>query len=435
MHYYTLRRDERYAGDVWLRLDSLLAERGEETKNRKLTTDELWALYQSSSHFFGAWALRWYPVVYCKGAAEEVSRQLSCSLTATGSHCSEACALRALKECGWVVDQTLKHFLEDLPRTTVRELLVRFARPSEAEMRDALEEANWDVAAAQPTIDRVLRERISLAQTVEAGAGATATTALSLSDWDPQQAAMLLSFHLQCISRAQKQGTKTTSLALSELHSALQMTGNDLDRAESLLSLVPSVGSMSHAAKLLEQTKTVKAAQRVLEVQKRFPRVNVIVAMEVLRRNDDDPHAACEMLAEYQKAVQRMVLDNCSEELLKDEELIIADTALNHSDWDPNVSFINAKNLTTAVEKTRKIIRVRGGAPQAQSFPIDAVLAALTAAEQNPQSAAAFLLGHEPERLRTSQARPGGPQPHRVVQQDKRKQMVEPEEEETCGVM
>lgn len=444
MHYYTLRRDERYPG-IWLRLDSKLPESGEECKNRRLTTDELWALYQANSHHFGAWQLRWYPVVYCKGAAEEVCRRLASSEKSDlGAYkVTEARAMRALKECNWVVINTLAHLLEELPRITVRELLVRFARPSEAEMRSALEDANWDLAAAQPAIDTVLRQRISLAQAVDAGGDAP--TALSLCDWEPKQAAILLSLKLQCNLGAEKVGRELADLPLAQLREALQLTGDDIDRAEALISLVPDVGTMSQATKLLEQTKTwsVLAARRILEVQTRIPRVSIPVALEVLRRNDDDPHAACEMLKEYQKGVQRLVLENAYEDLFQDDEIAIAETALNFSDWDPNVAFTNAKNLTVAMEQTRKIIRNRSGSAQVKLYAVDAVLAALAASELKPQAAAALLLGiAEPDitgpstQQRQQQrppARPGGPAPQR---QDKRGQQQHAEtDEEYCNIM
>lgn len=454
MHYYALRRDERFPG-VWLRLDSQLAVRGEPLKNRRLTTDDLWSCYQANAHHFGAWVLRWYPVVYCRGAAEEVIRQLAkkhapdrIKDAPDGAYkVTEARALKVLKECGWVVSRTLTHLLEDLPRTTVRELLVRFARPSEAEMRSALEAADWDLAAAQPAIDRVLRQRIALAQSVDAGGAAP--RALSLCDWEPRQAATLLSLQLQC-SVGEKSGIEPT---LALLHEALSMAGGDVDRAEALLSLVPVVGTMSQAATLLGQTKTwsVKAARQVLQVQQRFPRVSFAVALEVLRRNDDDPHAACEMLAEYQKGVQRLVLENAHEDLFKDDEILIAETALNTCDWDPGAAFVNAKNLTIAVQQTRKIIRNRGAAEAAKFFPVDGVLAALAAGEQRPQAAAAFLLGlpqpdeHErpPHGAATAQRhspppKAGGETGYGVAPQrvDKRGQVPRNEqEEEYCSVM
>merc|ERR1719263_1686437 len=127
---------------------------------------------------------------------------------------------------------------------------------------------------------------------------------------------------------------------LSELHDALTFAESDVDRAEALLNLTPAVGNMSQAKALLEQTKnwSVRAARSILQVQKRFPRVSATVALEVLRRNDDDPHAACEMLAEYQKGVQRLVLENAQQDLFQDDEVVIAETALDSADWNPNVA-------------------------------------------------------------------------------------------------
>lgn len=434
MHYYTLRRDERFPG-VWLRLDSFLPARGEPLKNRRLTTEDLWSFYQANAHHFGAWVLRWYPVVYCKGAAEEVIRQLAAKHGSDGAYqITEARALRILKECGWVVSRTLTHLLEELPRVTVRELLVRFARPSEAEMRSALEAANWDLVTAQPAIDKVLRQRILLAQSVDAGGAAA--RALSLSDFEPRQAATLLSLQLQC-----RPSPGIEPPALATLSEALSTAGGDVDRAEALLSLMQEVGAMSQAAKLLEQTKnwSVKAARQVLQVQKRFPRVSIVVALEVLKRNDDDPHAACEMLAEYQKGVQRLVLENAQEDLFKDDEVLIAETALNTSDWDPSTAFVNAKNLTIAVQQTRKIIRSRN---VSQFFPVDSVLAALAAAEQKPQAAAACLLGLPPpeDRERGAAIRhepQSGSHPSRQPQRvDKRGHAPHHEqEEEYCNIM
>lgn len=445
MHYYALRRDERYPG-VWLRLDSLLPQHSEEVKNRRLTTEDLCAFYQSNSHHFGAWVLRWYPVIYCKGAAVELCNQLASSQSDDGPYkVSETRALRALKECSWVLSNTLTHLFQDLPRTTVRELLVRFARPSEAEVRSALEDANWELGAAQPAIDKLLHQRIARAQAVDASGAAP--RALSLCDWEPLQAATLLSLQLQlqCNAGVETLGHKCTKYPLASLAEALQLVGDDVDHAEALLDILPDVGSMSQAKSLMAQTKTwsVKAARRILEVQKRFPRVSVVVALEVLKRNDEDPHAACEMLAEYQKGVQRLVLENASADLFNqgDEELI-AETALNTSDWDPSEAFVTAKNLTVAVEQTRQLIRSRGGA-QVKIFSVDVVLAALTAGEQKPQAAAGFLLGMpEAENQHQSHQGKGGYVPAARLAgqapQGKGKRGQAPQhdqEEEYCSVM
>jgi hypothetical protein len=306
-------------------------------------------------------------------------------------------------------------------------------------MRSALEAANWDLAAAQPAIDAVLRQRIARAQAVDAGGAAP--RALSLCDWEPQQAATLLALQLQCKMGADKLGCEGNDFSLPMLHEALHMAGDDVDHAEALIGLVPDVGSLSQALKLLDQTKTwsVKTAQRILEVQKRVPRVSIPVAIEVLKRNDDDPHAACEMLSEYQKGVQRMVLESAFEDLLfKDDEVLIAETALNSSDWDPNVAFINAKNLTSAVEQTRKIIRQRGGPAQVKNFTADSVLAALTAGDQKPQAAAALLLGIPEPEAHPPPAQHRGPPQRRAgpAPQDKRGQGHRQEQdEEYCSVM
>ncbi|CAE8721180.1 unnamed protein product [Polarella glacialis] len=74
MHYYALRRDERTPG-AWLKLDSLPAA-GAEPRNRQLTDEDLWSLYESNKPLFQAWLLRWYPVVYRPSAAREVCRAL-----------------------------------------------------------------------------------------------------------------------------------------------------------------------------------------------------------------------------------------------------------------------------------------------------------------------------------------------------------------------
>merc|ERR1719387_667254 len=105
---------------------------------------------------------------------------------------------------------------------------------------------------------------------------------------------------------------------LDELHGALEQARFDPDRAEALLRLHKfeggTVGTMAEAALLLEQTKTwsLPTAQKILHVRKRFPRVSAHVAVEVLRRNDDDPHAAGEMLAEFEARIQRLVMANSS---------------------------------------------------------------------------------------------------------------------------
>lgn len=414
MHYYALRRDERYQG-VWLKLDSQAPDTGEEPRNRRLTAEQLWSLYEANKQHFAAWLMRWYPVVYRAGAAREVRTKLQQLL---GYDLSDPRARTALQKTKWVVTRTVEHLLKDLPTTAIRELLVQFARPSEAEMRCALETANWDLGAAQPEIDKVLRHRISLAQGVTTG---MAQKALSLCDWEPAKAATLLSLQLQC-------GPASADV-LGDLHAALKLTGNDVDQAKAVINLVPAVESMEHAAALFMQMRTwsVEAARRVLQVRKRFPRVPVNVAQEVLRRNDDDPHAACEMLDEYQKRVQRLVLQHASEDLLfKNEEISIAETALNSTDWDPNVAFTAAKNLTLAVQHTRKLIKNRGFA---QFFPVDTILPALTAGEMKPQAAASYLLGVQ------FPMQDGQPQPPpRAAREKRAPAQPRHEEEDTCSI-
>lgn len=44
------------------------------------------------------------------------------------------------------------------------------------------------------------------------------------------------------------------------------------------------------------------------------------VALEVLRRNDEDPHAACEMLEEFRQRIRRNVTEEWDQYLLQGEE-------------------------------------------------------------------------------------------------------------------
>lgn len=394
MHYYALRRDERFKG-IWLKLDSLLGsqERGDEPRNRRLTEEDLWSLYEGSRQLFQSWLLRWYPVVYRAGAAKAVVRCLGSGVpravrpqSNVGSYkISEkraAAALRLPDNC-WVVSNAVRHLLQDLPVQVVRELLVKFARPSEAEMRKLLEATDWDLTAAQPKIDNVFKQRIALAQGVDTGKNTL--RALSLCDWEPVKAATLLSLQLQT-------GADVDRLQL--LHEALELARYDGDRAEALLRLITHAGvAMSEAASLLADTGTwsLQAAQRVLHVRKRFPRVPVSVCMEVLKRNDDDPHAAGDFLAEYQARIQRRVLAKSSgEDLYKGEEVAVADTALSATDWHPDQAFPMAESLAVALQQTRQMVRSRGCPSH---FPADMVLSVLTASDMNPQAAAAALLG------------------------------------------
>ncbi|CAJ1333510.1 unnamed protein product, partial [Effrenium voratum] len=228
---------------------------------------------------FQSWLLRWYPVVFRAGAVRQVCRLLE----RRGLLLSPARAAQILKESGWLVSAAAQRLLEVMPQTTLRELLVKFARPSEAEMRGLLEASGWDLSHAQPAIDRVLKHRIALAKQVEAGE--TTLNALGLCDWDPHGAAALLALQLQL-------GTEN----LPELQEALRFAG-DADKAEATVKLKQEAGSMEAAAKLLQQCSWSPAsARKVLEVRRRFPRASVAVSIEVLRRNDEDPHAACEML-------------------------------------------------------------------------------------------------------------------------------------------
>lgn len=61
-------------------------------------------------------------------------------------------------------------------------------------------------------------------------------------------------------------------------------------------------------------------AFQVLELRRRFPRTSVAVALEVLRRNDEDPHAACEMLEEFRQRIRRNVTEEWDQYLLQGEE-------------------------------------------------------------------------------------------------------------------
>lgn len=116
----------------------------------------------------------------------------------------------------------------------------------------------------------------------------------------------------------------------------------------------------------------------------------VDVALEVLRRNDDDPHAACEMLAEFQSRVQRLVRGNADSELFQGEEVTIAEHALNATDWDLNRAFASPHDTALAVQQTRALIKAQG---YRQFTPVESILPALTAAEGKPHTATAMLLG------------------------------------------
>merc|ERR1712187_779806 len=113
----------------------------------------------------------------------------------------------------------------------------------------------------------------------------------------------------------------------------------------------------------------------------------------------------------------------------KEDEVVIAEQALNSADWDPNVAFVAAKNLTIAVQQTRKMIRNRG---VAQFFPADGVLAALTASEQKPQAAAALLLGMpSPDDHEGSQ--PGAPIQQKWAQRERPAGYAQPQRVERRG--
>jgi len=379
MHYYTMRRDERHKGS-WVKLDSLMPADGDESRNRRMIDDALWAFYESNSRHFQAWLLRWYPVVYRAGAAKDT---MLCLLNAGGCHITEEHAIRELERNGWLVSRVVQRLLHELPQKVVREVFVKSARPSESEMRKVLEEAGWDLVKAQPAVEKLVSNRMVMAQEVDANNGPR--TALSLCDWDPIMAATLLALQLQ---------TQAPVDALGELREALDTAGGDIDRAQAVLELLPTMGNMKEAAKLLEQTRiwSVATAKRIIEVRHRFPRVGTMVALEVLRRNDDDPHAACEMLAEYERRVQKLVLENAAGDLFQGEEIKIAAEALNSKDWDPAVAFVTAKDLAMAVQQTRQFIR-RQHPTNHNFFPVDVVFPALTAADMKPQTAASILLG------------------------------------------
>merc|ERR1719329_654864 len=417
MHYYTLRRDERCAEGVWLKFDSQSPDSGPNVRNRRLLDADLWNLYGCYAPQFQSWLLRWYPVVYRAGAAQELRRCLAASPGAYDILDSRARVM--LGKCQWLVQRTAEYMLKDLPQEVIRELLVMFARPSEAEMRRALESANWDVAAAQPAIDQLLRQRILSAQSADTDD--RPRRALNLCDWEPIMAATLLSLQLQ---------SGTSADAFVELHEALELAGSNVDRAEAVIELLPTVGNIKATATLLEETRiwSVPAAKRVLEIRKRCPHMAAAVALELLRRNDDDPHAACEMLGEYEKRVQRVVLDNAPDGLVEGEEAAVAVAALNSSDWDPSVAFVAAKNLTYALLQTRKLIR--GRAPGNQFYPADVILPALAGSNMKPHHAASNLLGMQ---VRPVDKATGLPIPAPGQAPDRRP--PPPEEDDSCCVM
>lgn len=413
MHYYAIRKDERFPG-TWVKLDSQLAEpSAAEPRNRRLTEDELWKLYDECRRPFQQWLLRWYPVVYRAGAAQELVRVLAKD---EGYRISEACAMDVLKGCGWLVEEAAAHLLRRLPQETVQELLVTFARPSEAEMRVLLEAAQWDISRARPAIDRCLSQRISLSQGVQNNAEGV-RQALSLSNCEPAKAATLLSLQLQVGASAER---------LPELHRALELAGGGVDRAEAVLKLQPKLESMTKSAQLLEKTSwSVADAERVLEVRGKFPNAALRVCLEVLRRNDDDPHAACEMLAEFRSRMQRLVLDSTSGRLPQGEEVEIAESALVTTDWDPTQAFVMAQTLALSVQETRRLLqRVQ------QNFPVETILAALAGGNAEPRAAASLLLGVQlpKEAGRRPSSKSHGP--HREV-----RAAPEAEEEGSCTTM
>eukprot|EP00434_Breviolum_minutum_P017717 symbB.v1.2.015637.t1/scaffold1142.1/size245703/6 len=375
MHYYALCRQHRMPG-MWVKLDSQLPSAGE-PKNTLLQEAELWEIYTAAKPMFQSWLIRWYPVVWRKGAVRQVCRMLeSRNHSLTSTRCTSV-----LQENGWLVSSAVQQLLEVLPRLTVRQLLVKFARPSEAEMQSLLEASGWDLSRAQPAIDRVLKQRINLAKQVDTGE--STLEALSLCNWDPRDAAALLALRLHLGATA----------PLSELQQALELSSGDADRAEAVVQLKNDLGSMEHAAKLLQQTQTwsVQSAKKVLELRRRFPRTSVAVALEVLRRNDEDPHAACEMLEEFRQRIRRNVTEEWDQYLLQGEESFVAESALDMCDWDPRRAFVFARNLASAVKTTRRLASQAVNHPSFsnQRFSIDSVITALTYAKMNPKAAVA----------------------------------------------
>eukprot|EP00747_Dinoflagellata_sp_TGD_P220316 gnl/TRDRNA2_/TRDRNA2_92313_c0_seq1.p1 gnl/TRDRNA2_/TRDRNA2_92313_c0~~gnl/TRDRNA2_/TRDRNA2_92313_c0_seq1.p1 ORF type:complete len:626 (+),score=166.36 gnl/TRDRNA2_/TRDRNA2_92313_c0_seq1:87-1964(+) len=381
MHYYVLRRDERYEG-IWLKLDSWTVDSGKEPRNRRLKEADLWALYDSNAQHFQAWLLRWYPVVYRAGAARAV-----CAAVGEGPQrydIGEVQALEALRHCDWFVPRAIEHLIRELPQTVLQELLVTFARPTEAEMRQALELVGWDLSKAQPAVSELLSKRLKTV-TASVEASGTRLRALSMCDWQPEKAAKLLALQLQLES-------DTSVVAFRELREALKLAGDDVDRAESVVRLAEVVGNMAHSASLLEQTRTwsIVQAQRIVQVRKRFPQVPAVAAMEVLQKTDDDPRAACEALKDVVKRVQEHVMAAAGQGLFQGEEVLVAEAALNSADWDPERTRATAKNLALAVQQTRRLMSSRG---ISKFFSAEAVLPALTAGDLKPQAAVAILLG------------------------------------------
>ncbi|CAK9064544.1 unnamed protein product [Durusdinium trenchii] len=375
MHYYALKRHEQMVG-MWVKLDSQLPPVGSEPRNCLLKEQELWEVYSSCQPLFQSWLLRWYPVVYRKAAVRQVCHVLQERFR---HRLSPERATSVLKENGWLVSAAVHHLLETLPVLTLRHLLVKFARPSEAEMQSLLEASGWDLTRAQPAIDRVLKQRIALAKQVDAGE--TTVEALSLCDWEPRGAAALLALQLHL-----GEGS-----SLVELKEALEWAEGEAEKAEAVVKLKAQLGSMESAAKLLHQTHTwsVATATKVLEVRRRFPRANVPVALEVLRRNDDDPHAACEMLEEFRQRIRRTVSEEWDHYLLQGEEAMVADAALDRCGWDPSKAFLAARHLAVAAKSTRKLAMTAVQHPSFSQprFPIDAVIAALVATDLKPKVA------------------------------------------------
>eukprot|EP00933_Yihiella_yeosuensis_P043332 TRINITY_DN38073_c0_g1_i1.p1 TRINITY_DN38073_c0_g1~~TRINITY_DN38073_c0_g1_i1.p1 ORF type:complete len:309 (-),score=72.78 TRINITY_DN38073_c0_g1_i1:125-1051(-) len=308
-------------------------------------------------------------------------------------------------------------------------------------MRSLLEASEWDLSMAQPSIDKVLKQRIALAKEVDAGD--RARRALSLCDWDPNAAATLLALQLQLGYGVDR---------MSELQRALTLADGNCDRAEAVLKLSTEEKSLSleQAAELLKETKSwsVPAAKRIRSVRSRFPGVSAPVALKVLRRNDDDPHAACEMLAEYRQRIKGLVVAQMEAgDIFMGEEVHVAEAALSACEWDPRTSFVAARTIAACVQRTRHILRSRAISGTSEQFQIDAVLSALTAADMKPKVAVSLLLGEslppQTSRAENMQGRKGvhgypkGEPPLRAAphQQQRVQHLAADQDEEYCSVM
>eukprot|EP00928_Gymnodinium_smaydae_P073887 TRINITY_DN569_c1_g1_i2.p1 TRINITY_DN569_c1_g1~~TRINITY_DN569_c1_g1_i2.p1 ORF type:complete len:817 (+),score=174.68 TRINITY_DN569_c1_g1_i2:1517-3967(+) len=388
MHYYVLCQAGRQSqlSFSWLKLDSLQrADDGgtaDYCRNRFLSADDLRLFYEENAPNFAKWQVRWYPVVHRPSAVQA----LQAFLVSHGVQSpTESRARRVLQRARWLLPRAYKHLLDTLPDHLERELMVLRLSVSEVDARQALSDCDGQASAAAQQLGEMLQRRASGGLSMDT---IERRYFLGLCDWDIEETTKLVALKDRLSGSA-------LSKEIPLLLHALKLSSGNLLQAEAIASLARSTGSPEASKQLLEQlgrNGSVKTAEKILVIRKSFPTVQTAIAMEALRRGDDDARAAGELLASLRQRAEETVREaNKHGTLTADESARTAQFSLDSAGWEPSRSLHLAGRLPAAIAEVRQLLASKLGALPS-SITLDAIHVALSAYELEPRAAAGCLL-------------------------------------------